>query len=79
VRAAAPRTTILSVAFLRSAAQGECDVAWQNFPEDGPCASTLSSIVQAAVAISVVTGRLIAASCDHPYVFLFDSLRKMRT
>ena len=29
VRAAAPRTTTLSAAFLRSAAQGECDAAWQ--------------------------------------------------
>jgi hypothetical protein len=31
VRAAAPRTTTLSAAFLRSAAQGECDAAWQTF------------------------------------------------
>jgi hypothetical protein len=31
VRAATPRTTTLSAAFLRSAAQGECDVAWQTF------------------------------------------------
>jgi hypothetical protein len=29
VRAAAPRTATLSAAFLRSAAQGECDMAWQ--------------------------------------------------
>ena len=29
VRAAAPRTTTLSAAFLHSAAQGECDAAWQ--------------------------------------------------
>ena len=29
MRAAAPRTTTLSAAFLHSAAQGECDAAWQ--------------------------------------------------
>ena len=58
VRAAAPRTTILSAAFLSSAAQGECDAAWQNFLDAlaSDRASGLEAATRAVLAHGATSG-----------------------
>ncbi len=71
VAAAAPRTTALAAAFLRCAAQGECDVAWQELLN--ALAAEHPVAIETALAAALAHGATSGA--DRLAGFLYPLLR----